>query len=167
MHKAERYLTSNTTHLAKNTIEGINVLLHGMPEALQAEDIFIPGHKPLYLFPDEDAKTLTEYKQEFDRPFQLIVPDGSWRQAKKIKRRIPALVDIPSVKISHVESEYLLRKGPFAGALCTYEAMTYALKEIEGDVVFEKLIANFRVFNETFHGARNNLLSAQQTRPVT
>lgn len=49
---------------------------------------------PLVLFPSDDAVPIEEV--ETDLPVTLIVPDGSWRQADKLQRRVPELDDSPT-----------------------------------------------------------------------
>jgi len=43
-----------------------------------------PGYRPALLFPGEHAQVLTAYGEGDDRPLLLIVPDGTWRKARKL-----------------------------------------------------------------------------------
>lgn len=86
--------------------------------------------EPLFLFPDEEAVELSD-----DFPtgkYQLIVPDGTWRQAKKFKRRIPEFKNIKTVKIpAGLHSRYLLRRQGHEEGLSTFEAIARALGHID------------------------------------
>ncbi|MDD0852889.1 DTW domain-containing protein [Halobacteriovorax sp. GB3] len=146
MHVNERSLTSNTAYLADLLMDKCQTHLRGIQDdPILESDLLDPAYQPLYLFPDEDAKELSiELIESFDRPLSLIVPDGSWRQAKKFKSRMPFLKDVPSVTIPFSgESQYRLRKSPFKEAVCTYEAIARALGIIEGQNLRERLEVPF------------------------
>jgi DTW domain-containing protein len=98
-------------------------------------------HTPLFLFPDDKAVTLTkEYADTLEKPINLIVPDGSWRQAKKFKKRIPELAHIQSVTIPKGElSQYSLRTAPQENMLSTFEAMSRVLGILEGKKLEQSL----------------------------
>jgi DTW domain-containing protein YfiP len=64
----------------------------------------------------------------------LIVPDGTWRQAHKMRRRLPGLAAIPCVILPEAgRTEYRLRSEHHVGGLATLEAIARALRVLEGD----------------------------------
>jgi DTW domain-containing protein YfiP len=143
LNKKERFLTSNTAFLTENSLSNSKIFIRGLEDTpLPDNHINPPGHQPLYLFPSDDAKVLTpELIESFDLPINLIVPDGTWRQAKKMHTREPLLRGIPRVKIEHSEkSIYPLRRQVFEYGLCTHEAIAFALGEIEGPETKKKLM---------------------------
>ena len=97
------------------------------------------------LFPGDEAQPLVAYADEPDaRPWLLIVPDGTWRKARKLLYLNPLLEQLPRVTLASVQpSRYRLRKAPEAGALSTVEAVTQALNVLEGAGCFDALLRPF------------------------
>ena len=68
-----------------------------------------------------------------ERPLLLVVPDGTWRKARKLLHLNSALAALPRVCLPPgLNSRYRLRKAPAAGALATIEAIAAALELQEG-----------------------------------
>jgi DTW domain-containing protein YfiP len=148
MHHRERYLTTNTARLATLCIPNCEVFLRGLQnETLQLSELIADDKQPLFLYPSEDAQVLSrDYLKQFNKPIQLIVPDGSWRQASKVATRESALKDIPRIVLPVGEnSEYRLRREPKENGLATFEAIARALGIIEGKSVHDNLIKVFQV----------------------
>ncbi len=75
------------------------------------------------------------------RPIQLIVPDGTWRQAKKILSRHPELKELPRVKISAPnQPTFQLRAQSRPERMATLQAIAQALGVIEGEPVRAQLM---------------------------
>jgi DTW domain-containing protein YfiP len=151
MYKKERFLTSNTAMLANTCLVNSEIYLRGF------EDSTIPNsfldeenYQPLYLFPDEDAQELTDdYLAQFDRPINLIVPDGTWRQAKKIHKREKNVSHIQRVKVTNIpKTIYPLRQQKYDYGLCTLEAIAYALGIIEDKSIQDSLLNNLKIMIE-------------------
>lgn len=84
------------------------------------------------LFPGESAAVLKAYTPT-DTPRLLIVPDGTWRKARKLMYLNPVLERLPKVTLgAAAPSRYRLRKAPSAESLATLEAITQALEALEG-----------------------------------
>ncbi|MDU9389073.1 tRNA-uridine aminocarboxypropyltransferase [Pseudomonas sp. zfem002] len=108
-----------------------------------AEVIATPGYRVGLLFPGETATPLQRYQAD-ERPWLLIVPDGTWRKARKLLYLNPLLEGLPRVTLAQVQpSRYRLRKAPEAGALSTVEAVTQALNALEGEGRFDALLRPF------------------------
>jgi DTW domain-containing protein len=91
-----------------------------------------PGSETLLLFPHADARPLEDWRGA-SRPITLVVPDGTWRQAKKARRRIAGLADLPCVTIPAAgPSAYRLRHAARPNRLATIEAIARALQILEG-----------------------------------
>ena len=131
MHHRERWLTSNTAHYANLCLENSQVIQRGMPDdPTEYKEFLDPNREPLFLFPDDDAIELGPNFPKKD--YQLIVPDGTWRQAKKFKRRIPEFENIKTIKIpAGKPSRYLLRRQGHEEGLSTFEAISRALGHID------------------------------------
>lgn len=159
MHHREEHLTSNTAKLATMTLTNSGIFPRGLPEdpfslsQLKLE----PDVLALYLFPDEDALVLNEeFKLTNPGPYHLIIPDGTWNQAKKVRRREPGLSDIQCVKLSDdVKGEYKLRRGVREDGVCTFEAIAYALEILENKEVSDDLLRQFRIMNNRVAKSRS------------
>jgi DTW domain-containing protein YfiP len=159
LHVKELKLTSNTAHLIEKTLpQNAHAFVRGrMNEPFNAKDLDRGDHHPIFLFPNEEAIELSEYIKENPQDrYNLIVPDGTWSQARKVYAREPYLKNVKCVKISGVgESKYFLRKAPHPGMLSTYEAIAHALRVLEGEEVYQQLDQFFDHFVKTVLIARN------------
>jgi DTW domain-containing protein YfiP len=158
MHISETQLTSNTVNLLKQVHQDCHIYLRGQqgerPDFQEA--LLEERYTPLYLFPNDDAIVLTkEFLNQCEKPINLIVPDGTWRQAKKIKKRIPEFEKIQSVTLPGViTSNYKLRTPPKDGMLSTFEAISKALGIIEGEDIERELEKVFEIMNERVLASR-------------
>ncbi|MCJ2371628.1 DTW domain-containing protein [Pseudomonas sp. RGM 3321] len=102
-----------------------------------------PGYQARLLFPGDAAETLLPYVQS-SLPTLLVVPDGTWRKARKLLHLNPLLAGLPRVTPGTVPvSRYRLRKAPGPDALSTLEAIVHALQELEAPRSFEALLKPF------------------------
>lgn len=148
MHHRERHLPTNTARLARLCLESCTVQTRGLPNtSLDLTAFSDESRHQLFLYPAEDAQILSpQYLSRIDKPINLIVPDGSWRQAAKVSRREPALQNIPRVILPQGElSAYHLRREPKAHGLATFEAIARALGIIEGPHVHTQLDHVFKL----------------------
>lgn len=157
VHVRELSLASNTAHLVNRVLSNSEILIRGeMNRPLQLDQLIDSDRRPLFLFPDDEAEVLdSDFVQKYPGPYQLIVPDGSWRQAKKFKKREPKLASIPSVKlISDRPSEYILRKEPNDFSMCTFEAVARALGILECQSLQGQMESIFKVMVDTIMKSR-------------
>jgi DTW domain-containing protein len=108
--------------------------LHGLQnQTLDSEGIDPISPSTLVLFPGKGAHLLTrEHAATLARPLTLLVPDGSWSQAKKMMRRIPMLCQAHPVSLgaSRLNSK-CLRRNAHADRMSTFEAIAQALGILE------------------------------------
>ena len=104
-----------------------------------------PGYQARLLFPGEDAQLIdTAEPSDESLPWLLVVPDGTWRKARKLLYCNPLLAALPRVCLPvGLESRYRLRKAPMAGALSTLEAIVVALEVLEAPQSFGSLLRPF------------------------
>lgn len=77
-------------------------------------------------------------------PVVLIVPDGTWRKARKILHLNPVLQTLPRLTLNEGEpSRYRIRKAPHAAAVSTVEAITRTLSALEPEQDFTPLLQPF------------------------
>lgn len=107
-----------------------------------------PGYQARLLFPAEDAQPLQAYTST-DEPTLLVVPDGTWRKARKLLHLNPLLAALPRVTLAEgAVSRYRLRKAPGPGALSTVEAIVQALQVLEAPASFDALLTPFEALVE-------------------
>ena len=74
----------------------------------------------------------------------LIVPDGTWRKARKIVSANPVLQTLPRLCLgAGAPSRYRLRKTSEPNAVATIEAIVRTLSALEPDTDFAPLLAPF------------------------
>ncbi len=147
MHIKEFVRTSNTGRLTPLTLQNGEMRLRGLPN-IETEADDLVGPRSYILFPDENSVLLTPELAK-DGPLTLIVPDGNWIQAGKVRHREPKLKDLPTLRLPPgPPSRYRLRKNPDPDRICTFEAIARALGILEGPDVqrtledaFEKLVS--------------------------
>ncbi len=142
MHRDEERKPTNTGRLAALSLPNSEIVVRG---AITGEPDFTldPAYQPALLFPHEGAVPLPTYAGG-DRPVCLIVPDGTWRQAAKMHKRVPALRGVPCVSIPDgAETRYRLRAERREGGLATIEAIARAYAILEGPRVADELLRVF------------------------
>jgi tRNA-uridine aminocarboxypropyltransferase len=143
IHHRELSRSSNTGLLAHQSLVNSDVRIRGESrEALDLSGLLSPEYRSLLFYPSADALDLDEELVCRDsRPIQLIVPDGTWRQARKIHLRHPELKNIPRVKISTPDrGTFQLRAQSRPERMATLQAIACALRIIEGDLVAARLM---------------------------
>lgn len=143
VHAKELKRTTNTGRLAIKSLVNSEMRIRGeTKEALDLSDLLTPTHRTLLFYPSDDAVELTkEFVQQEQRPIQLIVPDGNWRQASKVHYRHHELKDIPRVMIKTPNTSKLhLRAENTPEGMATLQAIAHALGIIEGDQVKQALL---------------------------
>ncbi|WP_434518672.1 tRNA-uridine aminocarboxypropyltransferase [Pseudomonas sp. NFX1] len=142
-HPSETAHALNTARLAALGLNNAELRLGEVFDGLD-ELLATPGYRAALLFPGDQAQVLTAYTEVDDQPLLLIVPDGTWRKARKLLYLNPMLAALPRVTLGAVApSRYRLRKAPEAGALSTLEAVVEALNVLEQPVSFDALLKPF------------------------
>lgn len=148
-HPSEVKHALNTARLAALGLENAELLVGEVFESLPAL-LQRPGYQSCLLFPGESAQPVAQFaEQHGTMPLQLVVPDGSWRKARKILHVNPLLAALPRVLLPDgLQSRYRLRKAPMPGALSTIEAIVEALNRIEAPASFDPLLKPFEALIE-------------------
>nr|WP_314531630.1 DTW domain-containing protein [uncultured Pseudomonas sp.] len=146
-HPSEVNHALNTARLAALGLRNAELIVGEVFEDLPTL-LNQPGYRARLLFPAEDAQTLQGYAGD-DQPLLLVVPDGTWRKARKMLHLNPLLAALPRVTLAAGEvSRYRLRKAPGPGALSTVEAIVQALQVLEAPSSFEPLLKPFEALIE-------------------
>lgn len=153
VHVRELKLTSNTAQFVEKLLPGNSkIFIRGkVHENFQAEPVMESPGRPIFLYPHEDAVELNEdFRSQFPGPYHLIIPDGNWHQARRVRKREEVFKQIPAVKLpSGLVGEYRLRKAPQPDWVSTFEAVAYALGILEGEEVRERMLKFFRLWVKT------------------
>jgi len=141
-HLREVRKPTNTGRLLALALGGCELRIRGFMdrEALTAK-LECPERRSLLLFPSADALILgPELLAADPRPITLVVPDGTWRQARKVVVREPALGALERVSLPPgPPSRYRLRHDPDPERLSTFEAVARIIGLIDGPVVQRSL----------------------------
>lgn len=152
VHRSEHIKTTNTGRLAAACLVNSEVLVRGHEEAPSEPIHIAAGSRGVVLFPAEDAVPLTELVPSLTtggHSLTLIVPDGNWRQASKVRSRVPGLARLPCGMLpAGKPSIYRLRSEAHVTGLATIEAIARALGILEGPAVQEALERPFRAMVE-------------------
>ena len=146
-HPSEVNHALNTARLAALGLVNAQLVVGEVFEDLQSL-LNPPGYQARLLFPAEDAQPLQAYSPS-DEPLLLVVPDGTWRKARKLLHLNPLLARLPRVTLPDgAVSRYRLRKAPGPGALSTLEAIVQALDILEAPRSFAPLLRPFEALIE-------------------
>ncbi len=157
LHRLEERKSTNTGRLAALCLPNSEVVVRGDEASPGGPFAPAPGTRPLLLFPHPGAAPVARAAGD-DRPVTLVVPDGTWRQASKVRRRVPGLLGLPCVTPPPgPPSCYRLRSEARAGDLSTLEAVARALGELEGGAVRAELERVFLIAVERALWARGRL----------
>lgn len=141
-HPSEVNHALNTARLAALGLNNAQLVVGEVFEDLPTL-LNVPGYQARLLFPADDAQPLKAYAPE-DQPLLLVVPDGTWRKARKLLHLNPLLAALPRVALADsAVSRYRLRKAPGPGALSTVEAIVQALEVLESPASFAPLLKPF------------------------
>lgn len=146
-HPSEVNHALNTARLAALGLTNAELRVGEVFEDLQAL-LNPPGYQACLLFPGEGAQLL-QPGIAGDRKLLLVVPDGTWRKARKLLHLNPLLAQLPRVTLPEgAQSRYRLRKAPGPGALSTVEAIVQALEILETPTSFAPLLHPFEALIE-------------------
>ncbi|XP_059487139.1 tRNA-uridine aminocarboxypropyltransferase 2 [Neocloeon triangulifer] len=101
---------------------------NGLEELLRASNTLV-------LYPSKDSVPIEDIPKVDDNsePYNLVVIDGTWAQAKSMYHNSPLLHNCIQIKLPMKgESEYIIRTQPNEGCLSTVEAVAEALGILEG-----------------------------------
>lgn len=142
MHVAERNKSSNTARLITNSLPNSETRYQGeIGKPLDLSGLVDPERESWILFPETGNKAVgVDEIQALTRPVTLIVPDGTWSQAKHIAAHISEITGARRVTIPDLgPSKYRLRIGQKPHQLCTLEAVARLLGMVESPFVQQEL----------------------------
>jgi len=153
-HHAERRKSTNTGRLVLLGVEGAELRVRG--EIRSDPRPPLPEGRRLHLFPHPGARELSQDDARGE-PVVLLVPDGTWNQARRILARdVDARGAEPVTLPVGPPSRYDLRRAPRDGTVSTVEAVARALRILEplaGEEASRSLMSLFEAFLACSHRA--------------
>jgi DTW domain-containing protein YfiP len=148
MHRAEERKTTNTGRLAAMCLPNSEIWIRGRAGEPTSALGLDPESQPVLLFPHEDAVPISRFAG-LPRAITLVVPDGTWRQASRVRNRVAGLREVPCVSIPpDARTEYRLRYESHTEGLATLEAIARAFGILEGHRVRDAMEHILRVMVE-------------------
>jgi DTW domain-containing protein YfiP len=150
-HLRESWKSTGTARVASLGIPSLTCLDYGEDAqpaaaalgelATEGTYVLLPGEQPAAWRPEQVKR--------------LVVIDGTWRQARRMYQRLPALHGLPRITLTSPPRDALrLRDTAFAEGRSTLEAIAEALELIEGPPVSDPLFALHDRFVEQVLRAR-------------
>jgi len=167
MHWREQSKPSNTVRLARCLLTNSSVTLRGHPVSdgptISQRVSGLPAGRCLLLFPSEHAIDLRSFSavSEDEEPWQLLVPDGTWPQARRLLRKESALAQVPQVTVPLSLRRYALRRTTSPGLLSTLEAVAAALSILESDQIADQLLQKFELWQHRALASRSGGLPTE------
>jgi len=138
-HVAELRLTSNTARFAALALPNARILEHGGGTHFDDRELSPPGTVLLY---SASPRPPLEPPRLDPLPRRLIVLDGSFRQARRMYKKITGLRALPELALPAPQiAPHRLRVPPHQVGMSTLEAIAHALRLLEGPEVSEPLLA--------------------------
>lgn len=148
MHVSEIGRSSNTGGLIARTLPFVQVHVRGAEGQACSLPRLDPAHTAI-LFPGGVAADSIRIDE---RPRQLVVPDGTWRQARRMVRRLVAAQGLRCVSVRTTEacSSYSgVRKQAGLGRFATAEALATLLETWAEPLAATVLRQNFKALVRT------------------
>lgn len=161
-HYREIIKTTNTAKLALLSLVNSEQVVRGLREKPISPHHWVKeNYHSLVLIPSPDSIELSrDFVQALGKPVQLIVPDGTWNQSRKVAQREIGLRELQRVKLPMgAPSLYRLRHSPHLEDLSTFEAVSRALGIIEGEETERTLMTIFEQMIERVLWTRGKLRS--------
>jgi DTW domain-containing protein YfiP len=141
MHYADAVKMTNSGRLVSLCLPNSAVHIRGLKDMPLAALVCANPASRLVLFPGRDSQELTpQFVATLALPITLLIPDGSWNQARRAVKREPQLQDARRVHLPPgLAAKYRIRAHADENKLCTFEAFSRALGIIESAAVEQQL----------------------------
>lgn len=158
VHHIETHKSTNTGRLLARIVHGVDVRVRG--EKTAAPRPPIDASRRLVLYPDGAERELSPSDAGDD--LALVVPDGTFSQARRMINRDPDLLGAEIVRLpAGAPSRYGLRRSPIEGKVSTFEAVARAIGMLEGPgpeavlmSAFERFVERATIVRESGKGGR-------------
>lgn len=128
-HERESWKSTGTARIAALALPQLRILEFGedaQPARSALSDVLMAGAH--LLFPTEQSAPWTDNSIQ-----QLVLLDGTWRQARRMFSKLPALSTLPRLALPPQNTAVLrLRESHFEGGRSTLESIATAVSLLEG-----------------------------------
>ena len=134
-HRSERWKSTNTGRLVTKSIVDSQLCEYVGRKDPPTPAPDLQGRQPYLLFPriGEDPVPHAELRERLDE-IAIVVPDGSWGQARKMASHHEWLKTLPTVGLPEgAHARWSLRQETADGGLTTADAVAWLLSALEGD----------------------------------
>ncbi|MBP9707412.1 MAG: DTW domain-containing protein [Oligoflexales bacterium] len=177
IHSQEIAKPSNTGHLACKAIKNSTLTVRkGAPSSVEFVRELITEHKKqetqlFVLYPDASAPTISQRLENTEAKLNrnLIVVDGTWKQAERIlQNELNELSDF-HVRLSpenHSKPMADLWREPIEGGLATFEAILWAFAELEPELDLQLAYKLLKIRSERLKWLRGWLTEDELSFPI-
>lgn len=135
-HWKETLRASNTARLVEHSLSNVTMLDFGYDHEI-LDDFTVCPEDDIVLFPPSEGIPSISPGTPIKR---LIVPDGTWKQVRKILGRYPQIRSLPRLRISAFPIPFpRLRNPTVPNGMSTVEAVARALELMGKHVAEERL----------------------------
>lgn len=161
-HQWEAFKSTGTARLAQLALADLRIvdMAAENPEPVRDELQQLEGAWLLYPGRESAERLATP-------PETLVVLDGTWRQTRKMLRRLPELSRFPRLELESAAPagpQSRLREGHTPSARSTFESIAEALARLHSPPLGEELLALHRHFVEQTRLARGQRLTPHEVR---
>jgi DTW domain-containing protein YfiP len=152
-HEREAWKSTGTARVALQALTGSRLLEYSEDGSATDAELRALNAGAAVLFPDADPGAPTVSSDS--PPSRLIVLDGTWRQTRRMLKRLPSLAAVPRLVLpAKAEAPLRLRESDDPLGRSTLEAIADALHVLEGEAVSRPLHALHALFVERVFRAR-------------
>ena len=163
MHYADAVKMSNSGRLVSLCLANSAVHIRGLKDTPLGALVCANPASRLVLFPGRDSQELTpQLVASLAPPITLLIPDGSWNQARRAVKREPQLQGALRVHLPPgLQARHRIRAHANANRLCTFEAISQALGIIESAAIEQQLDDFFSIWVRRVLYTKGQLTKAQ------
>lgn len=152
-HEREAWKSTGTARVALQALTHARLLEYGEDGSATDDALRAMGEGSHVLFPDVGAEVTAHAPVE--PPKRLVVLDGTWRQTRRMLKRLPSLDAAPRLKLPpKFLAPLRLRESQDPMGRSTLEAIADAVELLEGPAASQPLHALHALFVERVFRAR-------------
>jgi DTW domain-containing protein len=151
-HQWEAFKSTGTARLAGLSLSNLSILDMAAENPEPVREKLRGLQNAWLLYPSGTAQS-----RELAPPDTLVVLDGTWRQTRKMLRRLPELARFPRFSLgpdAEGSARDRLRESPRPGALSTLESIAEALAQLDSPATGQRLLDLHQQFVERTRHAR-------------